>query len=58
MFEDSYDISSINSYLSSYHRLARAHKHSIKDKLELPSLNSHLFIKANLNITQLKVHVV
>lgn len=58
MFEDNYDIRSINSYLSSYHRLAKTHKLSLKDKLELPPLHSHLFIKANLNVSQLKVHVI
>lgn len=57
MFEGPVDTSSINCYLSSYHKLTKTVKHTPKDKLELPALNDHLFIKANLNTKPLKKHV-
>lgn len=52
------DITSINSYLSSYHKLTKTNKYSLKDKLELPPLNSHLFIKANLHTNFLRTHIL
>lgn len=53
-----YDVSSINSFVSSYHKLTKTNKHSITSKLELPPFHGHLFIKANLNTTPLRLHIL
>ncbi len=57
MIEDAHDTSSINAYLSSYHKLTKADKFSFKDKVELPAVNGHIFIKADLNLKGLKEHI-
>ena len=53
-----YNTSSINSFVSSYHKLTKTQKHSITDKLVLPPFHGHLFIKANLNTNALKNHIL
>ena len=53
-----YSTTSINSYVSSYHKLTRSDKYSITDKLELPPFHGHLFIKANLNTSALRNHIL
>jgi hypothetical protein len=53
-----YDTSSINSFVSSYHKLTKTSKHSLKDKLELPPFHGHLFVKGNLNTAPLKAYLL
>ena len=55
---DEPDLTSLNSYLSSYHSLTKTQKLTLKDKLELPPLHGHLFLKANLHTHFLRQHVL
>ena len=52
------DTSSINCFVSSYHKLTKTCKYSIADKLELPPFHGHLFIKGNINTQALRNHIV
>ena len=54
---EEYNISSINSYTTSYHKLTKSTKYTLQDKPQIPSINSHLFIKANINVNYLKMYM-
>jgi hypothetical protein len=57
MFESGMDISSINSFTNSYHKLKQSKKTQPEEKINLPPIHGHLFLATKFNVQQLRENI-